>query len=70
MGGYLDVVYESLKFLKEVVKNHPDDWDNGRIRLLDLVLDNGEAVVGAEMKVNKFWPNFDPTKVIDAVLAR
>ncbi|KAE8446483.1 hypothetical protein EG329_011946 [Mollisiaceae sp. DMI_Dod_QoI] len=69
-GKQLDITYESPEFLEEAVKNHPNDWDNGRIRMLYLVLDKGEAITGTPEEVNKYWPDFNPTKVVDAILAK
>lgn len=69
-GKALDVQYESKDFLEQSVKEHPNDWDNGKIRLLYLVLDRGEAIVGKEDEVNKYWLEFQPTKVVDAIFAR
>jgi hypothetical protein len=69
-GKKLDVSYESREFLEQAVKEHPDDWNNGRIRLLYLVLDKGEAITGTPEEVNKYWSDFHPTKVVDAILAR
>lgn len=69
-GKKLEIKYESREFLEQAVKEHPDDWENGRIRLLYLVLDNGEAVTGTPEEVNKYWPEFNPTKVVDAVIER
>jgi NmrA-like family len=69
-GKKLDISYESREFLEKAVKEHPDDWDNGRIRLLYLVLDKGEAITGTPGEVNKYWSDFYPTKVVDAILAR
>ncbi|RFU24612.1 hypothetical protein B7463_g11727, partial [Scytalidium lignicola] len=66
----LAITYESPEFLERAVKEHPDDWDNGRIRLLYSVLDKGEAITGTPDEVNKYWPEFNPTKVVDAILAR
>jgi hypothetical protein len=66
----LDITYESREYLEDAVKQHPDDFDNGQIRLLYLVLDKGEAIVGAPAEVNICWPDFKPTKAVDAILAK
>lgn len=69
-GRKMDVSYESREFLEKAVAGHPDDWENGKIRLLYLVLDRGEAITGASEEVNRYWPEFRPTRVVDAILAR
>ncbi|KZO94641.1 NAD-binding protein [Calocera viscosa TUFC12733] len=68
-GKKLEITYESTEFLEKQVKEHPDDFENGFIRMLFLEWERGEGTTGTSEDVNKYWPEFNPRKVVDIILS-
>ncbi|EJU01278.1 NADP-binding protein [Dacryopinax primogenitus] len=66
-GKQLEITYESKEFLEKQVKEHPDDFENGLVRMLRLEFERGEGQTGSPEEVNKYWPDFKPAKVIDVI---
>jgi len=69
-GKKLQITYESTEFLEKQVKEHPDDQLNGLIGLFFLELERGDGQTGTPEEVNKYWPEFNPTRVVDVILGQ
>jgi len=69
-GKKLEISYESTEYLEKQVKEHPDDYENGLIRLLFLEWERGEGQTGTPDEVNKYWPEFNPTRAVDVILGK
>jgi len=69
-GKKLEITYESTEYLEKQVEEHPDDYENGLIRRVFLEWERGEGQTGTPDEVNKYWPEFNPTKVVDVILGQ